>query len=263
MVNLAETGSVVTARRHAAVLACLFLAFITVVVYFQVHSFDFVNYDDDQYVYDNRPVRAGLTLSGVKWAFTSFNVSYYHPVTWLSHMLDCRLFGLKAGYHHLVNLMFHIANGLLLFLLLARTTRRLWGPLAVACIFLLHPLNVESVAWISERKNMLACLFWLLTMVCYAWYAERPGYARYLVVIISFICGLMSKPVLVTLPFVLMLMDYWPLGRVWPAVSTDSGERRYPAVSAVRAVMEKLPLLLLVLVICWVTLIAQKQGAPW
>ena len=161
--------------------------------------------------------RQDITIENLKWAFTTTHAPYWHPLTWLSHMLDVQLFGLKAGGHHLMNVFFHIANTLLLFLILRRMTKTLWRSAFVAALFALHPLHVESVAWVAERKDVLSTLFWMLTLGAYAYYAERPGYRRYLLVLVCFLLGLMSKPMLVTLPFVLLLLDFWPLGRLQPA----------------------------------------------
>jgi hypothetical protein len=187
------------------------LALATLAVFWQVRSYDFVNYDDLDYVTDNRHVTAGLTRDGIIWAFTTGYFSYWHPLTWLSHMLDCQLFGTNPGWHHLVNLLLHIINTLLLFTVLKRMTGAFWQSAFVAAVFALHPLQVESVAWISERKNVLSAMFWLLTMVLYVRYVERPSTGRYVLTLLVFALGLMTKPMLVTLPFVLLLLDYWPL----------------------------------------------------
>jgi tetratricopeptide (TPR) repeat protein len=204
------------------------LAIAILAVFWQVKDHDFINLDDNLYITENPHVQAGLTIENVKWAFTTTHAPYWHPLTWLSHMLDIRLFGLKAGGHHAVNVLFHIANTLLLFLILGRMTKARWQSAFVAALFALHPLHVESVAWVAERKDVLSTLFWMLTMWAYAYYRESPGYRRYLLVIVAFTLGLMSKPMLVTLPFVLLLLDFWPLGRLRPA--KDAGkESRHTA----------------------------------
>jgi Tfp pilus assembly protein PilF len=187
---------------------------LTLAVFWQVSHFDFVNFDDKMYVGENRNVLSGLTIEGVRWAFTSFHASNWHPVTWLSHMLDVELFGVKAGRMHLVNLFLHLATTLLLFVILDRMTGALWRCAFVAALFALHPLHVESVAWIAERKDVLSAFFWMLTLGAYVLYTEikRPG--RYLAAIFFFALGLMCKPMLVTLPFVLLLLDIWPLNRL-------------------------------------------------
>jgi tetratricopeptide (TPR) repeat protein len=193
---------------------CLFLIITTLAVFWQVKDHEFISYDDNHYVTENPQVQAGLTIKSLKWAFTSIHSANWHPLTWLSHMLDVQLFGLKAGWHHLMNLFFHIANTLLLFLVLHRMTKALWQSAFVAALFALHPLHVESVAWVAERKDVLSTFFWMLTMGAYVFYVEKPGLKRYLIALFFFALGLMSKPMLVTLPFVLLLLDYWPLKRL-------------------------------------------------
>ena len=196
---------------------CIVLAIAILAVFLQVKDHAFITLDDTLCVTENPHVQAGLTIENLKWAFTTTHAPYWHPLTWLSHMLDVQLFGLKAGGHHLVNVFFHIANTLLLFLVLRRMTKTLWRSAFVAALFALHPLHVESVAWVTERKDVLSTLFWILTLGAYTYYAERPGYRRYLLVLVCFVLGLMSKPMLVTLPFVLLLLDFWPIGRLQPA----------------------------------------------
>ncbi len=195
-------------------LVMLVLVLATAVVYLQLNNYDFVNFDDDDYVTENRHVQTGLTSGNITWAFTTFHAGNWHPLTWISHMLDCQLFGLKPGLHHLVNLFFHMANTLLLFLILRRMTNALWQSAFVAALFALHPLHVESVAWVAERKDVLSTFFWMLTMGAYVFYVERRELKRYLLALFFFGLGLMAKPMLVTLPFVLLLLDYWPLRRL-------------------------------------------------
>ena len=201
-------------RNYLVLIICIILSIITVAVFWQVGSHEFISFDDNDYVTENRHVQDGITLKGIVWAFAEPHAHNWHPLTWLSHMLDCQLFGLKPGRHHLVNLFFHIANTLLLFLILRRMTNAIWQSAFVAGLFALHPLHVESVAWVAERKDVLSTLFWMLTMGAYVYYVERPGYKRYLFILAFFLLGLMSKPMLVTLPFVLLLLDYWPLKRL-------------------------------------------------
>ena len=168
-----------------------------------------------EYVYENRHVQRGLTGEGTAWAITAYHACNWHPLTWLSHMLDCQLYGLKPGGHHLTNVLLHAAAAVLLFLALRRMTGALWPSAWVAAVFAIHPLRVESVAWVAERKDVLSGLFFMLTLWFYARYAERPAsWGRYLLVVASFALGLTAKPMLVTLPFVLLLLDYWPLGRL-------------------------------------------------
>ncbi len=175
----------------------------------------FTNYDDNDYVTANRHVKAGLSRANVSWAFTTMQAANWHPLTWLSLELDASLYGGESarGYH-LTNLLLHVANVLLLFLALRRLTGAVWRSAAVAALFAVHPAHVESVAWVAERKDVLSGLFWMLTLLAYAWYVEWPGWRRYLLVAAVFALGLMTKPMLVTLPCVLLLLDYWPLQRV-------------------------------------------------
>jgi tetratricopeptide (TPR) repeat protein len=195
------------------------LILATLAVYAQVGRFDFVNYDDDLYVYDNVQVKTGLTPGNVKWAFTAVVASNWMPVTLLSHIVDVQFFGLQSGMHHLVNVLLHALSAVLLFVVLQRATRARRASAFVAFVFALHPLHVESVAWISERKDVLSAFFFFLTLYCYVRYTERPCLGRYLLVLGPFFLGLMSKPMLVTLPFTLLLFDIWPLRRVpWPKI---------------------------------------------
>ena len=190
----------------------LFLA--TAGLYLRVHGYDFVNYDDTLYVTQNAHVQQGLTWNTLHWAFTTYRVGTWHPLTWLSHALDWQLFDLDAAGPHDVNLLLHLANAVLLFWLLLRATGFMGRSFMVAAIFALHPINVESVVWIAERKNSLSLLFFLLALGAYRWYVERPGTRRYLLVAVLFALGLMSKPQVITFPFVLLLWDYWPLRRI-------------------------------------------------
>lgn len=217
-------------------------------VYSQVRSHDFINYDDPVYVTNNTHVRDGLTANGVIWAFTSFEYSNWFPLTWLSHMLDCEMFGLDSGLHHLTNVVLHALTALALFALLRRMTIRIpaarWPSAFVAFAFGLHPLHVESVAWIAERKDVLSALFWILTMWAYAWYSEAPSSGKYMAVVGLFFCGLMSKPMVVTLPFLMLLLDYWPLRR-----NLDR-----------RLILEKIPLFALSAVASAIAYVAQKRS---
>ena len=180
-------------QHYKKLIVSLTLVLATLAVLWPVRHHQFVTYDDHDYVVENRQVRAGLTVQGIRWAFTSKVHGHWHPLTWLSHMTDCQLFGLNPAGHHLVNLLFHIANVLLLFLVLKRMTGDLWKSAFVTAVFSLHPLNVESVAWVSERKNVVSTLFWMLTILTYVRYSERPGLSRYLLIVAAFILGLMSK----------------------------------------------------------------------
>jgi Flp pilus assembly protein TadD len=198
----------------------LFLTAALLMVFWQVNHCDFVNYDDTLYVTKNNYVQSGITTEGIRWAFTTGHATNWHPLTWISHMLDVQLFGLNPRWHHLTNLLFHIANTLLLFFVLHRMTKALWESAFVAALFALHPLHVESVAWVAERKDVLAAFFWILTMGAYCYYVEHQRLKRYLLVVLFFVLGLMAKPMLVTLPFVLLLLDYWPLHRL-QQIKTD------------------------------------------
>jgi Flp pilus assembly protein TadD len=183
-------------------------------VYWQVNQHEFVSFDDGLYVVDNPMVRAGITKDGIRWAFGFTDIAYWHPLTWVSHMLDCQLFGLDSGKHHLVNLILHIANSLLLFFVFVRMTGKSGPSLFIAALFAVHPLNVESVAWVAERKNVLSTFFWMLTLLGYTAYTQKPSAIRYSTTLVTFACGLMVKPALITLPFVMILLDFWPLTRL-------------------------------------------------
>jgi protein O-mannosyl-transferase len=224
---------------------CLALAAISFAVFGQTLRHEFVSFDDDDYVYENPVVAQGLTFKGVVWAFTGSHAHNWHPLTWLSHMLDCQLYGLHPGGHHLTNVLLHTATAIALFLVLRQMTGVLWRSAFVAAVFAIHPLRVESVAWVAERKDVLSGLFFMLTIGAYVRYARRPwSWGRYGLVLLLFAMGLMCKPMLVTLPVVLLLLDYWPLQRKEPAR---------------KLVMEKLPLLALSAVSCVATLLAQTE----
>lgn len=225
-------------------------------IYAQVGEHSFTNFDDNIYVYENSVVKKGLTWHGIAWSFTTFHAANWHPITWLSHMADVSIFGLEAGWHHRINVLFHVLNTVILFLVFLRMTGALWQSAFVAALFAVHPLHVESVAWVAERKDVLSTFFWMLTMGAYARYAHSPAPTRYLGVLFFLALGLMCKPMLVTLPFVLLLLDYWPLRRMCGTESTG-------AVSAsllLRLVLEKLPLVALSVASCVVTYFAQLQG---
>lgn len=238
----------------------MFLALITLVTYIRVGTFEFDNYDTDRYIYENSQVKKGLTVEGVRWAFTTTQASNWHPLTWLSHMLDVHLYGLNPGAHHLTNLWFHIANTIVLFLVLSMMTRDLWPSSFVAALFALHPLHVQSVAWLAERKDLLCTFFGLLTIGSYVRYVQYPKIGRYVPVIVFFMLGLLAKPMIVTLPFAMLLLDYWPLRRLqFETPQTISG-RAPRASSAISLVVEKIPLLVLSSLSCMVTLYAQASG---
>jgi len=199
--------------RARIILICLVLTSMVLAVFVQIRSHKFVDYDDIEYITGNNAVLTGLSWQNVQWAFTTGYAGNWHPVTWLSHMIDWQLYSSNPAGHHLTNLFFHIANTLLIFLVFKQMTGAIWQSAFAAALFALHPLHVESVAWASERKDTLSTLFWILTMWAYAGYAKKPNAVKYLSAIVFFALGLMAKPMLVTLPFVLLLLDYWPLER--------------------------------------------------
>jgi protein O-mannosyl-transferase len=229
-------------EKHKQIIIGLLLAATTLLIYWQVQDFDFVNYDDQVYVTENLHVQRGLTVENIKWAFTAKEAGFWHPLTWLSLMLDYQLFKLNPAGYHWTNLLFHLANTLLLFLVLQRMTGTLWRSGFVAALFALHPLHVESAAWIAERKDVLSAFFWMATMGAYAFYVERPGLGRYLAIILLFAFGLMAKPMLVTLPFVFLLLDYWPLRR-FKMTAADIKDKSF-----IILIVEKIPLFVMVLV---------------
>jgi tetratricopeptide (TPR) repeat protein len=197
-------------------LAFLLLTAVTLAIYLQVGDHDFINFDDGNYVSRNPHVQQGITPASLKWALTANVVGNWHPLTVLSHMLDCQLFGNRPGLHHLVNVLLHLINAMALFILLRRMTQAAWQSLIVALLFAIHPQHVESVAWIAERKDVLSTFFWLLSLLAYHRYSGQPGIRRYLPVLIFLALGLMAKPMVVTLPCVMLLLDYWPLQRKKP-----------------------------------------------
>jgi len=230
----------------------------TIVVYGQVKDYEFIDLDDDRYVIDNTNVQTGLTLKSIAWAFTTTHPPYWHPITWISHILDFQLYGMNPGQHHLTSVLFHILNTLLLFIVFRKMTKDLWKSSFIAAVFALHPLNVESVAWVAERKNVLCTFFWMLTIWSYTWYVERKRFDRYLLVLFFFIMGLMAKPMIVTLPFVLFLMDYWPLRRFQFNLA-DYGMDSNQKSHVFRLLLEKIPFLVFSALSSVVTFICQKK----
>src|SRR6266850_422922 len=279
-------------RLRSPPLLCLLLALVTFAVYAPALRNDFVNYDDSDYVTANPHVQTGLKWENIQWAFTTGHASNWHPITWLSHMLDCQLFGQQPALHHLVSVLFHIANAVLLFLLLQRMTAAVWRSVVVAGLFSLHPLHVESVAWASERKDVLSALFFLLTLIAYTRYASRiqssirypassitrhptrstqhahPAF-YYILALFLFALGLMSKPMLVTVPFVLLLLDFWPLQRIrFFRASIQQSNNPSSAAPPLHhsftpilpLIFEKLPFFALTLLSSAVTYFAQHSG---
>ena len=239
------------------------LAAAVVILYEPVTSFEFV-YDDDLYVARNSRVQGGLTPDGLRWAITTYHGGNWHPLTWLSHMADIEIHGVGAGGHHVTNLLIHLASTVLLFIVLSAMTGATRASGLAAAFFAVHPLHVESVAWVSERKDVLSGFFWILTIGAYVRYVRRPSLHRYLVVLVSFVLGLLSKPMVVTLPFVLLLLDYWPLNRLTGSVTVfdrqvSSGSTSFQS-AAWRLIAEKIPLVLLAASICIVTIVAQRDA---
>lgn len=231
-------------------LICIILALVTLAAFEPIRKNDFVSFDDDKYVTDNPWVQMGLNADSITWAFTSFHTGNWHPLTWISHIIDCSIFGLKPAGHHLVSLGFHIACVVLLFLILKGMSGALWRSAFVAALFGVHPLAAESVAWVAERKDVLSTFFIFLTILAYFHWTRKRGVLRYAVVVVLFAAALLSKPMSVTLPFVLILLDYWPMGRF----SENGGRRRFG-----EAIIEKLPLFAMSAASCVVTYIAQGQ----
>jgi len=226
---------------------CIALAGLVWSVFGQTATHRFVNFDDATYVYRNPVVIRGIAVPGIKWAFTHVVAANWHPLTMLSHMLDCSFYGVTPGGHHFTNVLLHTAAAILLFLVFWSMTTSLWRSAFVAAVFAVHPLHVESVAWIAERKDVLSGVFFMLTIGMYVQYARRPGVLGYVGILVCFALGLMAKPMLVTLPFVLLLLDYWPLNRL--ARSTIS-----------RLLVEKIPLFLLTITACVETVLSQHQS---
>ena len=262
-------------------LACgLLLAAGTLAVYWPVTGFDFINFDDQDYITKNPHVQAGITREGVSWALRASDMGNWHPLTWVSHMLDCQWHGLRPGRHHLTSLVLHAANAWLLFALWLRMTGRRGPSFAVAALFAWHPLHVESVAWIAERKDVLSAFFFMLTLLAYVTYVEKaegrrqqaesrntlsssilhpPSSFYYALALACFALGLMSKPMVVTLPFVLLLLDYWPLGRWQPSTVRRVGGFHPSSFILHPLLLEKLPFFALSAVACGVTLWAQNS----
>jgi len=273
-------------------LICAALVVSTFIAYEPIRHNDFVNYDDDVYVTNNPNVTGGITLNSIIWAFTKSHAENWHPITWLSHMLDCEIYGSNPLGHHITSVLIHIANTLLLFLLLSRMTGStpstssvrsgtpdggqasspqagaIWPSAFAAAVFALHPVHVESVAWVAERKDVLSGFFWMLTILAYVRYAKQPNIKKYVLVVLAFAMGLMSKPMVVTLPFVLLLLDWWPLDRLAKSGNDTAAVAKkqkkklvtYPKVTFRYLVVEKVPLFVLSAFSCVVTFVAQQYG---
>jgi protein O-mannosyl-transferase len=242
--------------RWKTVCICVALAALTWAIFGQTLRYDFVNYDDPSYVYQNTRIASGINVANIAWAFTHVHSENWHPLTTITHMLDCQLHGLKAGWHHFTNLLLHTIAVVLLFIALQQMTGALWRSAFVSVVFAVHPLHVESVAWIAERKDVLSAVFFMLTLLAYLHYTRAPSIGRYLIVAFVIALGLMSKPMLVTLPFVLLLLDFWPLGR-FEARKSRTGRQ------LLRLILEKIPLIVLAAVSSTITFLAQRGAIGW
>ncbi len=242
------------------------LIILVLAAYWNVQYYEFVNYDDSLYVYDNYIIRSGINIENLIYAVTDIHTGHWHPLTILSHMLDWQLFGDNAGGHHWTSVIIHILNTILLFIFFRYATGAIWKSAFLAALFAIHPINVESVAWIAERKNVLSTFFWILTMLFYVWYVQMPSWKRYLLVFFCFALGLMSKSMLVTLPFVLLLLDYWPLNRIGINFQNED-QNETTSIIADKSrisflVLEKIPLLFLTIIsICLTFYAAQSVNA--
>src|SRR5882724_8415014 len=251
-----------SSTRWRSIFICVSLVAITLTIYWPVHNHAFIVLDDQDYLVRNPQVQGGITGASLHWAFTQSYAGNWHPLTWISHMLDCQSFGLNPGPHHLVNVAFHIATSLLLFLVLRQLTRILWQSAFIAALFALHPLHVESVAWASERKDVLSAFFFVLTIWAYARYVEiksqrsevRSRKGWFALSLMLFALGLMSKSMLVTLPFVLLLLDFWPLNRL------PFSNSKFPRDRLKTLIIEKVPFFLLTAIVCGVTIWSQSAS---
>ena len=238
---------------RTSVFICILLLLAVLAVYGQVAHFQFVRFDDKDYVIRNNHVRSGLSISNILWAMTAYHASNWHPLTWISHMLDVQLWGMNPGAHHLTNVFLHIMSTLLLFTLIIRMTGRTWAAAFVAALFALHPQHVESVAWVAERKDVLSTFFCMLALLAYVNYARHRDVGRYMLAALFFALGLLAKPMLVTLPVIMLLLDYWPLDRF---SSSEQGKR-----SSIKSlIIEKIPFFMMTAASCYLTMQAQKAG---
>ncbi len=263
--KLTEHGlSVVEAerrKRRVTLFIFIALAAATIIAYELIRHNGFVGYDDNEYIVKNQHVAGGITQQSVTWAFTKPYASNWHPLTWISHMLDCQVFGLNPLGHHLVSVAFHIVNALLLFWILKRISGSIWASAFVAAVFAVHPVQVESVAWASERKTVLSGLFWLLTMAAYVRYTRQPAFGRYILVLLVFSLCIMTKPIVVTLPLVLLLLDYWPLKRIGGRRTEDGRREEEGQKTSLKwLIIEKIPLLAMSAFLSVMTFVSQKSG---
>jgi tetratricopeptide (TPR) repeat protein len=255
MKNNSKTKHNFLYNRRQEIIICLFLIASSLVVYEQIINHEFINYDDGLYVTENPHVQAGFTWESIKWALTTFHAGNWHPLTWFSHMLDCELYGLNPMGHHWTNLQFHIANTLLLFFILQQMTGAFWKSAFVAALFALHPLHVESVAWVTERKDVLSTFFGFLVIITYYRYVKKPDIAGYMLIFLSLSLGLMAKPMLVTMPFVLLLLDLWPLKRLNLSLNQPDGRTS----NLMPLIREKIPLIILATISIILTFFAQQS----
>lgn len=246
--------------KYSVIIVLTTITLLTLTVYWPVVHNDFILIDDSQYVTDNKNVTLGVTLENIIWAFSSIHSNNWHPLTWISHMLDCQLFGVDAGMHHLMNLLFHTLNTLLLFIIFYRMTGQIWQCAFIAMLFGLHPLHVESVAWVSERKDVLSTFFWMLVILFYISYTKNRSLAKYMVVFILCLAAFMTKPMVITLPAILLLLDYWPLKR-FKFRQENHADLTAGKVNCL-LIYEKVPLIILAIMLLVVTLVAQRTVSP-
>ena len=256
--------------KRADVLVCIVLLLLILGVYWQVQNHDFTSFDDNYYVTENDHVRSGLSVENFCWAFSfkDKEKTYWHPLAWLSHMVDVELFGLNPGMHLVENTLLHAGNAVLLFFFLRLATGAFWRSAVVAILFALHPLNVESVAWVAARKNVLSTFFWMLVLIAYLHYVRKSDFRHYAILLLVFLCSLMVKPMLVTLPCVLLLFDYWPLRRMPERREVEAnGNVSRQQIKADRTgvithhVLEKIPLLMLSGLLIFAAVFSFKDGS--
>ena len=251
-----------TFLQYRTIWLSLLLAVLIIWIYEPVRSYEFIDYDDNIYVFDNPVIQKGFSVKNIIWAFGDVRIGHWHPLTWLTHMLDWQLFGKNAGGHHWTNVIFHIFNSILLFLIMRRMTGEDYKSFFVAALFAIHPLNVESVAWVAERKNLLSMFMGLLTISAYIHYLDKTTLTRYLILVLCFTAGLLSKPILVTLPFVLLLLDFWPLNRMRNIdLQVALPMKAIQPQTLCYLLKEKTPLFILSLCSMIVTIYAAHQGS--
>ena len=257
-------------EQKSKLIVVLILIIATIAIYWQIQNYEFIRFDEELYLTKNINIQQGLSLENIRWSFATIDAGYFQPLTWLSLMLDYELFKLNAGGYHWTNLLLHIISTVLLFLVLNKMTDSLWRSGFVASLFALHPLYVESVVWIAERKDVLSCVFWMLTMHAYLAYVRQSNIWRYSLMLLVFVLGLMAKPMLVTLPFVLLLLDYWPLNRFTFELKQEGENKRRKLIvvpigegnTISHLILEKIPFIVLTLIFSSITFYtAQKVSA--